>query len=64
VRDRYHFQHKMADLKGRLDHGEGRNTGSSEARTEKRLDVGSILQALAVVAAIIGLIFVAVHKGA
>jgi hypothetical protein len=58
------LEDKIADLKGRLDRGEGQNTGSTEARADRRLDIGSILQALAVVAAIIGLIFVAVlHKG-
>lgn len=58
------LEDKIADLKGRLDRGEGRNTGSIEARDEKRFDVGAILQALAVVAAVVGLILVAFHKNA
>jgi hypothetical protein len=57
------LEDKIADLKGRLDRGEGRNTGSTEARADRRLDIGSVLQALAVIATIIGLIFVVVlHK--
>jgi hypothetical protein len=56
------LEDKIADLKSRLDRGEGRDTGSTESRTDRRLDVGSVLQALAVLAAIVGLIFVAFHK--
>lgn len=56
------LEDKIADLKGRLDRGEGRDTGSTETRTDRRLDIGSVLQALAVIAAIVGLIFVAFHK--
>jgi hypothetical protein len=56
------LEDKIADLKTRLDRGEGRDSGSAEFRTEKRLDVGSVLQAIAVLATIIGLIVVAFHK--
>jgi hypothetical protein len=56
------LEDKIADLKTRLDRGEGRNTGSTEARTEKRLDVGAALQAIAVMATIVGLVIVALHK--
>jgi hypothetical protein len=56
------LEDKIADLKSRLDRGEGRNTGSTEARTEKRLDVGALIQAVAVMATIVGLIIVAFHK--
>jgi hypothetical protein len=55
------LEDKIADLKSRLDRGEGRNTGSTEARTEKRLDVGAVIQAVAVMATIAGLIIVAFH---
>jgi hypothetical protein len=55
------LEDKIADLKSRLDRGEGRNTGSTEARIEKRLDVGALIQAVAVIATIAGLIIVAFH---
>jgi hypothetical protein len=56
------LEDKIADLKTRLDRGEGRDTGSTQIRTEKRLDTGSVLQAIAVLATIVGLIIVAFHK--
>jgi hypothetical protein len=56
------LEDKIADIKTRLDRGEGRDTGSSQAHADRRLDVGSLLQALAVIAAIIGLILLAFHK--
>jgi DNA-binding transcriptional MerR regulator len=56
------LEDKIAELKTRLDRGEGRTTGSSENRAEKRLDVGAALQAIAVLATIIGLIIVAFRK--
>jgi hypothetical protein len=52
------IEDKIADLKTRLDRGEGRSTGSTETRTEKRLDTGTVLQAIAVLAAIVGLVVV------
>ncbi len=56
------LEDKIADIKSRLDRGEGRDNGSNEARTDKRADVGSILQAIAVMATIVGLIIVAFRK--
>jgi hypothetical protein len=56
------IEDKIADIKTRLDRGEGRDTGSSHAQADRRLDIGSLLQALAVIAAIIGLILLAFHK--
>jgi len=53
---------KIADLKTRLDRGKGRNSGSTDARSEKRLDLGAALQAIAVAATIVGLVIVALHK--
>jgi hypothetical protein len=53
---------KIADIKSRLDRGEGRDTGTADARTDKRSDVGTIIQAIAVMATIVGLIIVAFHK--
>ena len=57
------LEDKIADVKTRLDRGEGRNTGSAEARTEKRLDVGTLLQVVAVMATIVGLVIIAFHRG-
>jgi hypothetical protein len=57
------LEDKIADVKTRLDRGEGRSTGSAEARTEKRLDVGALIQAIALIATIAGLIIVAFRKG-
>jgi hypothetical protein len=56
------LEDKISDIKSRLDRGEGRNTGSSEARDDKRSDVGTIIQAIAVMVTIVGLIIVAFHK--
>ncbi len=57
------LEDKIADVKSRLDHGEGRNTGSEQARTEKRLDAGTLLQVVAVIATIVGLVIIAIHGG-
>jgi hypothetical protein len=54
------IEDKIADLKTRLDRGEGRSTGSTETRTEKRLDTGTVLQTVAVLATIAGLVIVIV----
>jgi hypothetical protein len=53
------LEDKIGDLRTRLDRGEGRSTGSTETRAEKRLDVGAMIQAAAVLATIIGLVIVA-----
>jgi hypothetical protein len=56
------LEDKISDIKSRLDRGEGHDTGSSEAHTDKRSDVGTIIQAIAVMVTIVGLIIVAFHK--
>ena len=56
------LEERIGDLKTRLDRGEGQDTASTEARNERRVDVGSIIQAVAVMATIAGLIIVAFHK--
>jgi hypothetical protein len=57
------LEDKIADVRTSLDRGEGRNTGSEQARTEKRLDVGTLLQVVAIVATIVGLVIIAIHGG-
>jgi hypothetical protein len=56
------LEERIGDLKTRLDRGEGQDTASTQARSERRVDVGSIIQAVAVMATIAGLIIVAFHK--
>jgi hypothetical protein len=56
------LEERIGDLKSRLDRGEGQDTASTQARSERRVDVGSIIQAVAVMATIAGLIIVAFHK--
>jgi hypothetical protein len=56
------LEERIGDLKTRLDRGEGQDTASTEARNERRVDVGSIIQAVAVMVTIAGLIIVAFHK--
>jgi BMFP domain-containing protein YqiC len=56
------LEDKISDIKTRLDRGEGHDTGSTEARADKRFDIGAVIQAIAVMATIVGLIIVAFHK--
>jgi hypothetical protein len=56
------LEDKIADIKSRLDRGEGRDTGSANASTDRRSDIGAIIAAIAVMVTIIGLIIVAFHK--
>jgi hypothetical protein len=56
------IEDKIADLKTRLDRGEGRSTGSTETRAEKRLDAGTLLQTIAVLATIAGLVIVTFRR--
>jgi hypothetical protein len=56
------LEDKISDIKSRLDRGEGRDTGSANASTDRRSDIGAIIAAIAVVVTIIGLIIVAFHK--
>ncbi len=53
---------KIADLKSRLDSGEGRQGGARDDRTERRLDVGQVIAVIAVLLTMIGLLVVGFHK--
>jgi hypothetical protein len=55
------FSDRLAELKERIDRGEGASTGTAEYRADKRLDVGQLLQAFAIVITMIGLVIVAFH---
>jgi hypothetical protein len=46
------LEDKIADLKTRLDRGEGGSAGASEYRTERRLDIGQVVAVISVIAAI------------
>ena len=48
-------------LTSRLDTSSGASTGAAALRTDQRLNVSNILQAIAVIGAIIGVILVAFH---
>jgi hypothetical protein len=52
---------KIADLKSRLDSGEGREGGAQSSRTEHRLDTGQVISIVAVLLTMVGLLFVAFH---
>ncbi|MGF7237191.1 MAG: hypothetical protein ACQSGP_19845 [Frankia sp.] len=53
---------KIADLKSRLDSGEGREGAAQSGRAEHRLDVGQVIAVIAVLLTMVGLLFVAFHK--
>jgi hypothetical protein len=50
---------RLTELKERIDRGEGSTAGASDFRAERRLDIGTILQAIAILATMAGLIIVA-----
>ena len=56
------FGDRLAELKERIDRGEGSTSGASEYRAERRLDTGQVLQALVTVAALITLLVVLFHR--
>lgn len=56
------FGDRLAELKERIDRGEGSTTGSAEFRAARRLDVGQALQAIVTVAALITLLVVLFHR--
>jgi DNA-binding transcriptional MerR regulator len=56
------LEDKIAELKTRLDRGEGRSTGTTESKAEKRLDAGTALQTIAVLLTVIGLVIVVLNK--
>lgn len=47
---------KIADIRQRLDRGEGSHTGAAESRVERRLDIGQAASLTAVALTVIGLI--------
>jgi hypothetical protein len=53
------FDARLTELKERIDRGEGSTSGASEFRTERRLDLGTALQTIAILATMVGLIIVA-----
>ena len=52
---------RITELKERIDRGEGSTSGASETRSEYRLNVNTVLQALAVIVAAV-VIFAAFHR--
>jgi hypothetical protein len=54
------FGDRLAKLKERIDRGEGQHSGATETRTETRLNVNTVLQALAVIVAA-AVVFAAFH---
>ena len=56
------FDDRLTELKERIDRGEGSDTGAATRRTEQRLDLGQLIAALAVVAAVIFGILLALKK--
>jgi ABC-type transporter Mla subunit MlaD len=56
------FTDRLAELKERIDRGEGTATGVHEKRDDQRLSIGQALQALAILLTMVGLIIVAFHK--
>jgi len=56
------FGDRLAELKERIDRGEGSTIGSAEFRAARRLDVGQALQAIVTVAALITLLVVLFHR--
>lgn len=55
---------QIGELKARLDRGEGATAGGSNARTENRLDLGSIMAMIAVAISALALVAaVTLHRG-
>jgi hypothetical protein len=53
---------KISDLKGRLDRGEGVIRGGGEVRTERRLDMGTVISIISMaIAAAAVVVAVIVH---
>jgi hypothetical protein len=53
---------QLDDLQGRIDRGEGRDTGKSDSGAGVRLNVATAAQAVATLVAIIALVVVGFHK--
>jgi O6-methylguanine-DNA--protein-cysteine methyltransferase len=56
------FSDRIAELKERIDRGEGSTTGAETSRSDQRLGTGQLLQVVAVILTMIGLVIVAFHK--
>jgi hypothetical protein len=56
------FSDRIAELKERIDRGEGSTAGAAVSKNERRLDVGQLLMAASVLVAVIGLLVVAFRK--
>jgi hypothetical protein len=48
---------RLLELKERIDRGEGQGEGAGAQRAERRLDVGQVIAALAVIVAVIAVVF-------
>jgi hypothetical protein len=56
------FGDRMAELKERIDRGEGSHAGAASNRTEHRLDVGQVLQIIITLIMIVSVLVVVFHK--
>jgi hypothetical protein len=52
---------KIADLKGRIDRGEGSTAGAADTRTDQRLNLGTVIAAVALLLSAV-IVFAAFHK--
>jgi hypothetical protein len=53
------FTDKIDDLKGRIDRGEGSTSGAAGSRTERRLDYGTLIAAVAILVSLATVLVVA-----
>ena len=53
---------RLLELKERIDRGEGGTQGAATGRSERRLDIGQIIAALAVAVAVVAVIISVFHK--
>jgi hypothetical protein len=53
------FTDKIDDLKGRIDRGEGTSAGAAGSRTERRLDYGTLIAAVAILVSLATVLVVA-----
>lgn len=56
------FSDRLAELKERIDRGEGSTTGAAVFRTERRLDIGQVVAVVAVIVAILSVVLYALKK--
>jgi chromosome segregation ATPase len=55
------FSDRLAELKERIDRGEGSSTGASDYRNERRLDTGQLVQFIGLLVAVGVALFAVVH---